>query len=192
MRKLFVLITSMSTALLAQTAFAHPEHDVASGAMAGFMHPFTGLDHLVALMCLGALLAAAPVRVRWAGVATLLLVLAVGAAVGIGGVTLPASEWMIALSVLVAGMMLVRSDGTRPSLLLGGAAVFALFHGYAHGLESSGEALAFVAGFLGASFAIVMASMLAANLFVQRRALRIAVAGGAALTGLLLLSALVF
>lgn len=190
MKKFIAQIISLLTALAAQTAFAHPGHDVSSGAMAGFMHPFTGLDHLIALMCLGALLAAAPARVRWLGVATLLLVLAVGAGIGLAGVTLPASEWMIALSVLVAGLMLVRSGGTRPTLLIGGSAVFALFHGYAHGVESSGEALAFVAGFLGASFAIVATSMLATNLFVQRRALRIAFGGGAALTGLLLLSTL--
>jgi len=189
MEKSFARIISLLAALAVPTAFAHTGHDVASGVIAGLMHPFTGIDHLVALVCLGALLAAAPARVRWAGIATLLTALAAGAGLGLAGIVLPASEWMIALSVLVAGLMLVRS-GTRPMLLIGGAAIFALFHGYAHGVESSGEALAFVAGFLSTSLAIVMLSVLAASQFLQRRALRIAFGAGAGLTGLLLLSML--
>ena len=64
------------------------------------------------------------------------------------GVALVAAEWMIALSVLLAGVMLVRSGGTHPMLLIGGTAIFALFHGYSHALEASGEAAAYVAGFV--------------------------------------------
>ena len=33
-------------------AFAHPGHDV-SGLAAGLMHPFSGLDHLLAMVAVG-------------------------------------------------------------------------------------------------------------------------------------------
>ena len=128
MKKLRTL-GALATLFAAQSAFAHPGHDVASGAMAGLMHPLTGIDHLIALACVGAFFAMVSARVRWTGVAALLGALAAGAGVGLVGIRLPAAEWMIALSVLVAGVMLVRSGGTHPALLISGTAIFALFHG---------------------------------------------------------------
>jgi urease accessory protein len=176
--------------LASSEVFAHPGHDAASGAMAGFMHPLTGIDHLIALVCAGALFALVPLRVRWAGVTALVLALAVGAGVGLAGLPLPATEWMIALSVLTAGVMLVRSGGTRPVWLIVGVSVFALFHGYAHGVESSGDAIAFVAGFLVASFIVLALSMLAARAFINRQALRVAMGMGVGVTGVVLLGLL--
>ena len=38
--------------------------------------------------------------------------------------------------MLVAGVMLVWAHAARPLLLLPGIAIFALFHGYAHGVEA--------------------------------------------------------
>jgi len=42
-----ILLLTVSTA-----AFAHPGHDV-SGYTAGLMHPFSGLDHLLAMAAVG-------------------------------------------------------------------------------------------------------------------------------------------
>lgn len=187
MKKLLALVTLFA----AQSTLAHPGHDVASGTMAGLAHPLTGVDHLIALCCVGALLALVSKRVRLAGVAALLAALASGTALGLWGVTVPYAEWMIALSVLVSGFMLVRSGRTQPVLLVGGVALFALFHGYAHGVESSGDALAFVAGFLATSLAIVTLSTLAARAFIERQVLRVAAGAGAGVAGIFLLSALI-
>lgn len=187
MKKLLALVMLFA----AQPTLAHPGHDVASGAIAGLAHPLTGVDHLIALCCVGALLALVSTRVRLAGVVALLAALASGAGVGLSGVTVPYAEWMIALSVLVSGVMLVRSGSAQPTLLVGGVALFALFHGYAHGVESSGDALAFVAGFLVSSLVIVTLSTLAARAFVERQALRVAVGAGAGVAGMFLLSVLI-
>lgn len=177
-------------ALSVSTAFAHPDHDVPSGAIAGLMHPLTGIDHLIALAAVGALFALMPSRARWSGVAALMTALAAGAVVGLAGIKLPGSEWMIALSVLVAGVMLVKSGGTHPALVIGGAALFALFHGYAHGVETTGAATAFVAAFLLSSLAIVLVAMFAARVLVERRALRVATGAGTGAAGLALLALL--
>lgn len=185
MKKLFAIIAST----FAATAFAHPGHDAASGAMAGFMHPLTGIDHLIALMCVGALLAGASRRARSQGVAALICSLAAGAALGLTGFVLPASEWVIALSVLVAGVMLLRANTTRPALLVAGIAVFALFHGYAHGVEATGQTLAFVAAFLASSIAIVVTSM-TVTMLVRQFAFRAVLGAGAAVTGFALLASL--
>ena len=189
MKKLPVVAALTVTSLAAQSAFAHPGHDVASGAIAGLMHPWTGVDHLIAFIGIGALLGLATVRVRVCGVATLLAALAIGAGLALARVVLPASEWMIALSVLVAGLMLVKSGGTQPALLIGGAAVFALFHGYAHGTEITGDAAAFVAAFLASSAAIVALSMFASRIFIERQIARITLGAGTSMAGLALLSA---
>src|SRR3954464_10367112 len=46
---------AFATCLLAPAAFAHPGHDSGSGLSAGFLHPFLGLDHLLAMIAVGIL-----------------------------------------------------------------------------------------------------------------------------------------
>ncbi len=186
MNKLIALITFF----VAQSVMAHPGHDAASGWVAGLVHPLTGIDHLIALACLGALLADAPPRLRGVGVFALIASLSVGAALGLTGVALPAVEWGIALSVLVAGVMLLRSGSARPLLLVGGTVVFALFHGYAHGMEAKGEAACFVAGFLLSSLVVILMSMVIMKRFARDRSLRIASGLGVSAAGVLFLAIL--
>lgn len=49
-------ITKLLTAIIllgtSSAAFAHPGHDV-SGLAAGLVHPFSGLDHLLAMVAVG-------------------------------------------------------------------------------------------------------------------------------------------
>ena len=189
LRKISTLGTLVSL-FAAQSVFAHPGHDFASGAMAGLMHPLTGIDHLIALICVGALFALAPARVRWTGVVAMLASLWAGASVGLAGIALPASESMIALSVLVAGVMLVRSGSTKPALLIAGSVIFSLFHGYAHGVESSADAAAFVTGFIVTSFAVVTLSMRAVGALLQPKLLLRGLGTGSGIVGIALLAAL--
>lgn len=180
-------IAILATAFASPWAAAHPGHELASGAIAGLMHPLTGFDHLIALLAAGALLAQEPARARWGGVAALLAALATGAGVGLAGVALPGAEWMIVLSLLAAACLLLGTGTAHPLLLGGGMALFALFHGYAHGVESSGAAAAFVAGFLASSLAIVLSSQFAARLYIERRSARLAAGAGAGAAGVALL-----
>ena len=141
-------------AALPLAAFAHvgadgaAHHDI--GFVRGFLHPFTGMDHLAAMVAVGlwsALIARNGRDVLWAplGFAGMLLV---GALVGLAGVRLPAVEPMIAASLLVVGLLVVtrlRLPGPWAAALVG---VFAVFHGVAHGHELAGGhgAAAAVAG----------------------------------------------
>lgn len=198
MKKIAAPLLATMTLAVASTAQAHLGHDAASGLMAGFLHPLTGLDHLLALVCVGALLAGVSWRARLHGVLLLIAALAAGAGVGLTGWVLPASEWVIAFSVLLAGLMLVRAreaapERARPVRLFAGIALFALFHGYAHGVEASGQAAAFVAAFLVASTLIVL-SALVLTLWAQRygqRAFHTLLGTGAAVAGVSLLVSMV-
>lgn len=114
-------------------------HDI--GFMQGFLHPFTGMDHLAAMVAVGlwsALIARNARDVLWApvGFAAMLLV---GAGVGLAGVQVPAVEPMIAASLLVIGLLVVtrlRLPGPVAAAVVG---VFAVFHGVAHGYELAGD-----------------------------------------------------
>ncbi len=115
------------------------------GVAAGFTHPFTGLDHLAAMLAVG-LWSALTHTGRRAVVAPMAFaaVLLIGALLG---AQLPPStlammgvEPMVAASVLALGLIAAARWrlGVAPSAALVGS--FALFHGLAHGGELQGGA----------------------------------------------------
>jgi urease accessory protein len=128
-------------AALAHTGGAPHDHGTTSAFLAGFTHPFTGLDHLAAMVAVGAWSALTMRRVWVAPVAFALALLA-GALLGLAGVTLPAVEPVIAASLLVLGLLV--ATGLRLPMVASTALVagFALFHGAAHGQELAGPGAA--------------------------------------------------
>ncbi|MDP9900522.1 HupE/UreJ family protein [Variovorax ginsengisoli] len=114
-------------------------HDI--GFVQGFLHPFTGMDHLAAMVAVGlwsALIARGARDVLWAPVGFAAMLLA-GALVGLAGVQVPAVEPMIAASLLVIGLLVVtrlRLPGPVAAAVVG---AFAVFHGVAHGYELAGD-----------------------------------------------------
>jgi len=168
----------------AAPALAHPGHALhlhAAGDMfaAGILHPLTGLDHLLAMLAVGLWAALAHKELRQAlwTPASFLILLLVGALLGIGGARLPAVEPVIMASLLVMGL-LVAGRASLPrwaaSALVG---FFAIFHGLAHGVElpqSEGAAM-FIAGFMLSTLCLHLAG-LGLGYALKRR--------GALLTGL--------
>ncbi|WP_421954419.1 HupE/UreJ family protein [Polaromonas sp.] len=144
------LVPVLALAHTGADGHAHP------GFMSGFVHPFTGFDHLAVMLSVGLWSALAARRagpgMLWGplGFAAMLLV---GAMLGLQGVQLPAVEPMIAASLLVTGLLVItrwRIPGVAAALLVG---VFAIFHGLAHGYELAGstDAAATLAGMLAAT-----------------------------------------
>lgn len=139
---------------------AHPghEHVVASTAASfasGLLHPPTGLDHLFAMVVLGVWSAMTAKRV-WLAPLSFAAVLLLGALLGLGGIALPAIEPMIAASLLVLGLMTAARARLPEVAGAAVAAVFALFHGAAHGgeLPVGASAMPYVAGFMLATVAL--------------------------------------
>jgi urease accessory protein len=87
---------------------AHPGHDHAhSGFMAGFIHPFTGLDHLVMALGFGVLLWSAAKQWKIAGVIALSITLIVGFLVGAQGlVPVNIAEYGIVASLVITAIAL--------------------------------------------------------------------------------------
>ena len=136
--------------LLATPAFAHTGQGVAGGFAAGFMHPITGPDHVVAMVAVGMWGAFLGAPAIWLLPVVFPLVMAFGGVLGVLGVPMPGVEIGIALSAI--GLGLVVAFAARPPLWVAAVLVgmFAIFHGYAHGAELPGAAnpLAFGIGFV--------------------------------------------
>ena len=138
---------------------SHGEHALAS-FMSGAAHPFTGLDHLAAMVCVGAWsalgLASSPhgqvakqpprLTALLAAPAAFAGTLLLGALLGMAGLTLPGIEPMVAASLLVLGLLVATRLKLPTSLGAALVAVFALFHGMAHGQELGGHAIAALSG----------------------------------------------
>lgn len=166
----------LAATLLATPALAHPGHGV-TGLAAGFAHPFGGLDHLLAMVAVGAWAAVAGDARRWAWPLCFVAAMAVGALLG-GSHALPGTEVLIALSVVVLGAALAAR--WRPALALGGAAIagFGLVHGWAHGAEAAGgPGLGYLAGMLAATALLHGVGLALAQRATTLPALRLA--GGA-------------
>jgi len=162
------LLSLLPLTLLPGAAFAHVGGHGDAGLMAGLMHPFSGLDHLLAMFAIGIWAALQPRAMKLAVPATFLAMLLGGFALGVAGSGLPLVEGGIALSVLLLGLLIASAARLPAPVSLALAGGFALFHGYAHGIEASGSLPAFAAGFLAASLTLHLGGgLLAAS--VQRR-----------------------
>ncbi|MES2441406.1 MAG: HupE/UreJ family protein [Pseudomonadota bacterium] len=139
-------------------ALAHDGHG--GGLAAGLAHPFTGADHMLAMIAVGLFAALRGGRAVWAWPLMFVGAAALGFAGARYGVALPLVEPMILASVLVLGLLVAAA---APVALVPGIAMVALFgvaHGQAHAVEAGSQAIApFAAGFLLASAALHAAGL---------------------------------
>jgi len=116
-------------------AHAHVQTGEASGFLTGVGHPVSGLDHVVAMIAVGLWGAQLDAPALWLLPVTFPMMMALGGLVGLLGVALPGLEVGIAASAVVLGLVVMFA--LRPPLAVAVAlvAVFAIFHGHAHGTE---------------------------------------------------------
>ncbi|MGE0860020.1 MAG: HupE/UreJ family protein [Gammaproteobacteria bacterium] len=134
----------------APLAEAHPlaAH---TDTLAAFLHPFSGVDHLLAMVLIGLWAGRSPARARWQAPISFLVGLTAGAVLAVGGFTLPGGEAAIAVSLLLLGPLAARAAGLPGLLTLACGALAGLVHGQAHGLElgvAGGVLPAFLCGSL--------------------------------------------
>lgn len=145
-----VLLAALLLALSAHSSYAHTTTGVAGGLASGFLHPLTGLDHMVAMVGVGLWGAQLGAPAIWLLPITFPIVMAIGGAMGVMHVPLAYEEIGIALSALVlGGVIAMRSRLPLPAaaVIVG---IFAICHGYAHGLElpNAADPLAYGIGFV--------------------------------------------
>ncbi|HTB86962.1 MAG TPA: HupE/UreJ family protein [Steroidobacteraceae bacterium] len=136
--------------LLSNPAAAHMGTGLPGGFESGFIHPFTGIDHLLAMVSVGLWGAFLGRPLIYVLPVVFPAMMVVGAIMGMFSVPLPPVEVGIALSVLVLGgciALSVRAPVWAAGLVV---AIFAVFHGYAHGKElpSAADPVAYSVGFV--------------------------------------------
>ena len=164
-------ITALVT-ILPQLAFAHhplggmTPQTMMQGFLSGIGHPVIGLDHLGFIIAIGLL--AAFHKNRFLLPLGFVVATIAGTLLAVTSFSLPFAEFMIALSVLGAGLLVARGRMVAlvPAISAAGAA--GLFHGYAYGATVIGAEttpiMAYLVGFAAIQFAIASA----AGLFASR------------------------
>lgn len=125
-------------------AEAHPGHG--ASYMAGLAHPLFGIDHLLAMLAVGIWAAQLGGRAMWLVPASFVTVMAAAGSLGMAGIPLPMVESGIATSVLLLGLLVAFAAKLPLALGSGLVALFAVFHGYAHGAEMPQSGLAWQYG----------------------------------------------
>jgi urease accessory protein len=165
------------------SALAHTGAGVAVGLESGFLHPITGLDHLVAMVAVGLWGAQLGNPAIWMLPITFPLVMALGGLLGVSGVYLPLTEPVVALSGIALGLLIAlhaRAPIWLAALLVG---IFAIFHGYAHGRElpEAASPTAYAVGFVTATGLLHLCGIVIGLLVIWPVGARVVRACGAAI-----------
>jgi urease accessory protein len=176
---------------LAGPALAHTGAGAVHGFGAGLMHPLFGVDHVLAMVAVGLWAGLTGGRARFAYPLAFVGMMVLAGLWGMSGSSLPGVEIGIAVSVVVLGLAIALR--ATPPLAAGAAAcaIFAIFHGHAHGAElpQGASGLGYALGFVLATAALHGAGLGLAGLLAARAPLLARVAGGGlALAGVAILA----
>jgi urease accessory protein len=173
--------------VLPRLAWAHHFMDdqlpqtLTQGLLSGLGHPVIGVDHAAFIVAAGFLLA--PIRGGLWGVLALILGSLLGAALHLAGFSVPAGEAAVALSVILAGGLVMSAHRVAPAWMAGGLAVAGLLHGHAYAESIFGAEpaplLAYLAGFSLIQFGVATAALLTHRRLVATSASRVRRLSGA-------------
>ena len=179
--------TLMVTLLLlaVQPLSAHTTGGAIGGVGSGLGHPFLGIDHLLAMLAVGVWAYQLGGSALWKVPLVFMMTLLVGASLGLAGFSLPFIEPMIAASLMVLGLIIAMKWRVMPHLASMLVAIFALFHGMAHGIEMplAVSPMAYVFGFSLATILLHALGAILAYGFQQTSQLVLMRTGGVGLAG---------
>ena len=148
---------AVTLALLALPGMAQAHIGLhADGTLAGLGHPFSGLDHILAMVAVGFWASTLGGNARLIVPSAFVAVMALGGVLGIYGIGLPMVETGIAVTVAVLGLLVAFEIKVPTSVAAVIVGLCALFHGHAHGTELPGmsSAAGYVAGFTAATIVL--------------------------------------
>jgi len=124
-----------SALLSPSLAYAHVGDGGTNGIMDGMLHPLMGIDHMAAMIAVGLWAVQQGGKATWIVPLSFVTVMATASLLGATGLSLPFVEPGIAASVLVLGLLIVTAVRLPLAASIAVVALFALFHGHAHGAE---------------------------------------------------------
>jgi urease accessory protein len=152
MKNRLATLLALSLTMLAYipTAGAHSMGAEGAGFITGLAHPFMGLDHLLAMIAVGIWAAQIGGGAVWRLPLSFIAMMAVAALISASSFSLPTLGPLIAGSVVLLGLMVVFAIRLPVNLSMSLVGLFAVFHGYAHGLEipQASSAIQYGSGFV--------------------------------------------
>jgi urease accessory protein len=152
MKSRISILLALTLTMLANipAASAHTIDVEGAGFITGLAHPFMGLDHLLAMIAVGIWASQTGGSAVWRLPLSFIVMMAGAALISANGFSLPVLEPLIAGSVLLLGLMVVFAIRLPVNLTMLLVGLFAVFHGYAHGLEipQAGSAIQYGSGFV--------------------------------------------
>jgi urease accessory protein len=157
----------------------------------GLLHPLFGLDHVLAMVAVGLWAGLVGGKARFTYPVAFVAMMVIAGLWGMSGAELRGVEIGIAISVVTLGLAIALN--LTPPLAAGTAAcaIFAIFHGHAHGAElpDGASGLGYAIGFVLATAALHGAGLgLAAVLAARAPVLARVAGGGLALAGVAILA----
>lgn len=141
------ILTGLSAAglgLLPSLAAAHPGHyhppgedDEFDALTAGFLHPLTGMDHLILAVAAGYLAFSWKAGKARFACFTFIASLAIGAWTGLGIQAGTALEIALALTLIAAGAAFFGTRNLKPGFFITAVASVGFIHGFAHASEAA-------------------------------------------------------
>ncbi len=162
-------LITLALLFISTAANAHTGHG-SSGFTTGLAHPFSGMDHLLAMLAVGVWAGQLGGQRVWQLPATFMAMLAGGAFIGLLIPDLPPLEPGIAASVLILGLLIASPTKLALPVSFALTAAFGIFHGYAHGSEmpSAAAPLAYAAGFLLSTASLHMSGIVMGHTLRER------------------------
>ncbi|TNC95143.1 MAG: Hydrogenase/urease accessory protein [Gallionellaceae bacterium] len=151
--KRFASLFAACAILFPSLAFAHVGIGEHEGFLLGLGHPFSGFDHLVAMLAIGLWAAQLGGNARWSVPLSFVTVMACSGLLSMYVAPLPFTESGITLSLLILGLLIAATVRLPVMISILIAAAFAIFHGGAHGAElpPNISTLTFASGFVTAT-----------------------------------------
>ena len=174
------LVPIVALLLLAVSpAIAHVGHGSTASFTAGLGHPLGGFDHVAVMVTVGLWAAMKGGRALWIWPAVFVGVMLIGGALGMANIPMPFVEPGILASVVTLGLLVALAVDLPVAVGAAIIAMFALFHGHAHGSEvaETVNGVEYMVGFALATAALHLAGISFAQImahFALRPVIRVA------------------
>ncbi|HVY58100.1 MAG TPA: HupE/UreJ family protein [Xanthobacteraceae bacterium] len=150
MNRILLRLSAVAMAMFPTIASAHPGLGPHQDFVHGFMHPLSGLDHILTMVAVGLIAAHLGGRAMVLVPAAFVGAMSLAGLAGMAGINLPFVEIGIALSVIVLGAAVALRVQLPLVATMAIVGFFAIFHGHAHGTEmpATASGLLYGSGFV--------------------------------------------
>ncbi len=161
--KILLMILSISV-----LAFGHTTTLESGGFISGFLHPISGLDHILAMLGVGMVAFLASGKRGYSLLVAFMGAMMVSAVLGYIGIRFVFVEEGILISIAVVFALIGYANKISFSTIFVIIAFFGMFHGFAHGAEfQAGSFMEYMAGFSTSTLILHVSGIFLAYAYVK-------------------------